>query len=181
MGKGRNYRQIQRLDGRSRKKASKTRRAGRAGAHPISVNLSKASADECILSRRDGRSHCQSQRYLSSKLSSCRFRNATVLFGNYAQERPQPFPRLRVQHRDALFGTENTMNIERAKGAGHGRIIFWHLELRFSRSLLIQAEIGSIVPLGRGYFPNDSRHFVPGYYQPVPPGQNPSGTKAVRP
>src|SRR5271166_3869788 len=28
-------------------------------------------------SRRDGRSHCQSQRYLSSKLSSCRFRNAT--------------------------------------------------------------------------------------------------------
>jgi len=30
--------------------------------------------------------------------------------------------------RDALFGTENTMNIERAKGVGHGRIIFWHLE-----------------------------------------------------
>ena len=27
-------------------------------------------------SRRDGRSHCQSQRYLSSKLSACRFRNA---------------------------------------------------------------------------------------------------------
>jgi len=40
-----------------------------------------------------------------------------------------------------------------------------------SASLLIQAEIGSIVPLGRGYFPHDSRHFVPGYYQPVPPGQ----------
>src|SRR5271166_4003583 len=31
----------------------------------------------------------------------------------------------------------------------------------------------SIVPLGRGYFPHDSRHFVPGYYQPVPPGQKP--------
>ena len=52
----------------------------------------------------------------------------TVLFGNTAQERPEPFPQLRVQHRDALFGTENTMNIERAKGVGHGRIIFWHLE-----------------------------------------------------
>ena len=50
----------------------------RAGTRPISVNLSKASADECILSRRDSRSHCQSQRYLSSKLSSCRFRNANV-------------------------------------------------------------------------------------------------------
>jgi hypothetical protein len=35
-------------------------------------------------------------------------------------------------------------------------------------------EIGSIVPLGRGYFPNYSRHFVPGYYRAVPPGQKPS-------
>ena len=34
------------------------------------------------------------------------------------------------------------------------------------------AKIGSIVPLGRGYFPHDPRHFVPGYYRAVPPGQN---------
>jgi hypothetical protein len=33
------------------------------------------------------------------------------------------------------------------------------------------AKIGSIVPLGRGYFPHDPRHFVPGYHA-VPPGQN---------
>jgi hypothetical protein len=33
------------------------------------------------------------------------------------------------------------------------------------------AEIRSIVPLGRGYFPLDSRHFVPGYYRAVPLGQ----------
>jgi hypothetical protein len=33
---------------------------------------------------------------------------------------------------------------------------------------LIQAETRSIVPLGRGYFPHDSRHFVPGYYHAVP-------------
>jgi len=45
----------------------------------------------------------------------------TVLFGNSAQERPEPFPQLRVQHRDTLFGAENTMNIERAKGIGRGR------------------------------------------------------------
>jgi hypothetical protein len=32
--------------------------------------------------------------------------------------------------------------------------------------------IGSIVRLGRGYFPDDSRHFVPGYDRAVPPGQN---------
>jgi hypothetical protein len=32
-------------------------------------------------------------------------------------------------------------------------------------------EIRSTVPLGRPYFPYDSRHFVSGYYQPVPPGQ----------
>ena len=32
---------------------------------------------------------------------------------------------------------------------------------------------GSIVPLGRDYFTRDSRHFVPGYYRAVPPGQKP--------
>src|SRR6202035_3136106 len=35
-----------------------------------------------------------------------------------------------------------------------------------------QSAIGSTVPLGRGYFPDDSRHFVPGYDHAVPPGQN---------
>jgi hypothetical protein len=34
------------------------------------------------------------------------------------------------------------------------------------------AKIGSTVPLGRGYFPHDPRHFVPGYDRAVPPGQN---------
>jgi hypothetical protein len=34
------------------------------------------------------------------------------------------------------------------------------------------AKIGSIVPLGRGYFSHDPRHFVPGYDRAVPPGQN---------
>jgi len=61
----------------------------------------------------------------------------TVLFGNTAQERPQPFPQLRVQHRDAL-------------------------------------------PAGTGYFPHDSRHSVPGYYQSVPPGQKPFAPRAHR-
>jgi hypothetical protein len=28
-------------------------------------------------------------------------------------------------------------------------------------------------PARRGYFPHDSRHFVPGYYRAVPPGQKP--------
>jgi CxxC motif-containing protein (DUF1111 family) len=31
----------------------------------------------------------------------------------------------------------------------------------------------STVPLGRGVSASLSRHFVPGYYQPVPPGQKP--------
>ena len=43
-----------------------------------------------------------------------------------------------------------------------------------------QAEIGTIVPLGRGYFPHDSRHFVPGYYRAVPPGQKPSPIEVPR-
>jgi len=43
-----------------------------------------------------------------------------------------------------------------------------------------QAEIRSIVPLGRGYFPHDSRHFVPGYYRAVPPGQKPSPIEVPR-
>ena len=34
--------------------------------------------------------------------------------------------------------------------------------------------MASIVPLGRGSFPRDSRHFVPGYYRAVPPGRKPS-------
>jgi hypothetical protein len=33
------------------------------------------------------------------------------------------------------------------------------------------AMLGSIVPPGRGYFPHHLRHFVPGYYRVVPPGQ----------
>src|SRR5271166_3365371 len=33
---------------------------------------------------------------------------------------------------------------------------------------------------GTGYFPHDSRHFVPGYYQPVPPGQKPFAPWAPR-
>ena len=40
------------------------------------------------------------------------------------------------------------------------------------------AKSGSIVPLGRGYFPHHSRHFVPGYYRAVPPGQK---TRTCRP
>jgi hypothetical protein len=46
----------------------------------------------------------------------------TVLFGNSAQEWPEPFPQLKVQHRGTLFGAENTMNIERARDVGHGRL-----------------------------------------------------------
>jgi hypothetical protein len=38
-----------------------------------------------------------------------------VFFGNSAQEWPEPFPKLRVQHRGTLFGAENTMNIEEQK------------------------------------------------------------------
>jgi hypothetical protein len=33
------------------------------------------------------------------------------------------------------------------------------------------AKIGSIVPLGRGYFPHHPRHFVSGHYRAVPLGQ----------
>jgi hypothetical protein len=40
--------------------------------------------------------------------------------------------------------------------------------------------MASIVPLGRGYFPHDSRHFVPGYHRASPPGQKPSPLKAIR-
>jgi hypothetical protein len=36
------------------------------------------------------------------------------------------------------------------------------------------SRIGSIVPLGRGHLPRDSRHFVPGYYRACP-----SGTKTI--
>jgi hypothetical protein len=39
------------------------------------------------------------------------------------------------------------------------------------KSWSVRAEIRSIVPLGRGYFGHDSRHFVPGYDHAVPPGQ----------
>jgi hypothetical protein len=29
------------------------------------------------------------------------------------------------------------------------------------------------------YFPHDSRHFVPGYYRAVPPGQKPSADRSA--
>src|ERR1700722_10887484 len=34
-------------------------------------------------------------------------------------------------------------------------------------------------PAGTGYFPHDSRHFVPGYDRAVPPGQNHSPSKRL--
>ena len=37
--------------------------------------------------------------------------------------------------------------------------------------MVSQGKIGSIVLLGRGHFPYNPRHFVPGYYRAVPPGQ----------
>jgi hypothetical protein len=36
----------------------------------------------------------------------------------------------------------------------------------------------SIVPLGRGHFPHDSRHFVPGHYRAVPPYKSHSPIEA---
>jgi hypothetical protein len=41
------------------------------------------------------------------------------------------------------------------------------------------AKIDSIVPLGRGYFTDDPRHFVPGYDRAVPPGQIHSTAEAL--
>ena len=38
----------------------------------------------------------------------------------------------------------------------------------------LTSEFGFNRPAGTGYFPHDSRHFVPGYYHAVPPGQNTS-------
>ena len=35
--------------------------------------------------------------------------------GNSAQERPEPFPQLRVQRRSTLFGAENKMNMRAQK------------------------------------------------------------------
>ena len=37
----------------------------------------------------------------------------------------------------------------------------------------------SIVPLGRAYFPHDSRHFVPGYDRAVPPAQKPCAHRSA--
>jgi len=61
-----------------------------------------------------------------------------------------------------VVGNDSSIRISNAKNMFFLRL--YHLGL-------IHAEIGSIVPLGRGYFPHDSRHFVPGYYRAVPPGQ----------
>jgi hypothetical protein len=42
------------------------------------------------------------------------------------------------------------------------------------------SRIGSIVPLGRGRFPRDSRHFVPGYYRACPSGTKPIAIEVPR-
>jgi hypothetical protein len=63
---------------------------------------------------------------------------------------------------------------------GHKRIVS-----RFDRRMAFvpggrsKSLIGSIVPLGRGYS-HDSRHFVPGYYRAIPPGQKPSPIEVPR-
>ena len=61
-----------------------------------------------------------------------------------------------------VVGNESSIRISNAKNMFFLRL--YHLGL-------MRAEIGSIVPLGRGHFPHDSRHFAPGYYRDVPPGQ----------
>jgi hypothetical protein len=61
----------------------------------------------------------------------------TVLFGYSAQEWPDPFPQLRVQDRDTLFGADNTMNIKRAKGVGHGRLVPHFRPQNLERLLLL--------------------------------------------
>ena len=63
----------------------------------------------------------------------------TVLFGNSAQEWPESFPQLRVQHRGTLFGAENTMNIERARDVGHGRLYSGSRILIFFTNFLLLA------------------------------------------
>ena len=78
-----------------------------------------------------------------------------------------------------LFGAEKTMNIERAKGTGHGGTIFRKLPTlkRVCFTFLLLAPYLSQDrfnrPAGTGLVPHDSRHFAPGYYRAVPPGQKP--------
>ena len=43
---------------------------------------------------------------------------------------------------------------------------------QFRRQISLAPPITSTVPPGRGLFASLSRHFVPGYYHAVPPGQN---------
>ena len=91
----------------------------------------------------------------------------TVLFGNSAQEWPEPFPQLRVQHRDTLFCAENTDYVLVLRALIHVFYAFLPLASNLNRDRFNR-------PAGtRGYIPHDSRHFVPGYYRAVPPGQKP--------
>ena len=53
-----------------------------------------------------------------------------------------------------------------------GRSNSWLVPWPVPEIFVVEAEIRSIVPLGLGYFPHDSRHFVPGYDHAVPVGQN---------
>src|SRR5260370_4727632 len=86
----------------------------------------------------------------------------TIFFGNSAQEWPETFPKLRVQHRDTLFGAENTMNFERAKGVcpGQDDILAFRLPPHVLSTLLwIVSNLSrDRFNRGRGYFPHDSRH-----------------------
>jgi hypothetical protein len=52
--------------------------------------------------------------------------------------------------------------------------------LRFDDKLSLELTTPSTVPPGRGLSASLSRHFVPGYYRAVPPGQNHSPIEAPR-
>ena len=69
-----------------------------------------------------------------------------------------------------VVGNDSSIRISNAKNM---------FLLRFYHLGLMRVEIGSIVPLGRGYFPHDSSHFVPGYYRAVPPGQKPFALRII--
>ena len=52
--------------------------------------------------------------------------------------------------------------------------------LRFDDKLSLELTTPSTVPPGRGLSASLPRHFVPGYYRAVPPGQNHSPSEAPR-
>ena len=89
---------------------------------------------------------------------------------------PQEYEAFLKRHEHSTHSTHST----RCRLLRVGALSLAHAGAAFRRQIISELTMPSTVPPGRGLSASLPRHFVPGYYRAVPPGQNHSPSEAPR-